>query len=297
MVEQIKQDLKADGVYGEPLGIDFYDVGLVNALKAEGIDVRYEEAANAIVEARMIKTKDEIALLKQAAMIGDAVFQTLADTLKAGITENDALASAFYTAYKLGGEVWNGMFITSGPYTWPNLRATTGRLIRPGDVVYFDTYNMAYLGYRTCYYRTFFIGRAPQSIKDTYARALDWLYSGIKAVKPGATTKDVAEKLSPPGPEIWGWYGVTNEDQTAGSNWMHGIGLSLYEIPMAWRAVSLEHPLKIEPGMTFAIETQDGDRETKQGVRIEEMIVVTEGGVEVISKFPVDEITEVPIVR
>jgi Xaa-Pro aminopeptidase len=194
MVRQIKEDLKANKVDKEPLGIDFYDEALINALRAEGIQVEYSKAAEAMIEARMIKLPEEIALLKMAAMIGDAVFQTIADTLRAGITEYDILAAAFHTAYKLGAEVWNGMFVTSGPYTWPNLRATTGRLIRPGDVVYFDTYNMAYMGYRTCYYRTFFVGRAPKSIKDAYQRALDWLYEGIKAIRPGVTTKDVVEK-------------------------------------------------------------------------------------------------------
>jgi len=267
---------------------------LVNALKAEGIQVEYSKAAEAMISARMIKTKEEIACLKIAAMVGDTIFAAISKVIRAGISENEILATAFYTAYKLGAEVWNGMFVTSGPYTWPNLRATTGRLIRPGDVVYFDTYNMAYLGYRTCYYRTFFVGRAPKSIKDAYQRAYDWLYDGIKVIRPGITTKDIAEKW-PPGPEIWGWYGVTNEDMTAGNNWAHGIGLSLYEPPVAWRAVSLDYPVRIEPGMTFAIETQEGDKETRQGVRLEEMLVVTEGGVEIITKWPIEEITEVPL--
>ncbi len=84
---------------------------------------------------------------------------------------------------------------------------------------------------------------------------------------------------------------------TAGSNWAHGIGLSLYEPPVSWRAVSLEHPVKIEPGMTFAIETQEGDKHTRQGVRMEEMLVVTDSGVEIMTKWPIDEITEVPISR
>jgi Xaa-Pro aminopeptidase len=82
---------------------------------------------------------------------------------------------------------------------------------------------------------------------------------------------------------------------TAGNNWAHGIGLSLYEPPVAWRAVSLDYQVRIEPGITFAIETQEGDKETRQGARLEEMLVVTEGGVEIITKWPIEEITEVPL--
>ncbi len=73
---------------------------------------------------------------------------------------------------------------------------------------------------------------------------------------------------------------------------MHGIGLTLYELPLAWRTVSLKHPLVLEEGMTFAIETQNGTIGSG-GARIEEMIHVTHDGIEVMSKWPIDEITEV----
>lgn len=85
-----------------------------------------------------------------------------------------------------------------------------------------------------------------------------------------------------------------HEDQTAGNNWVHGIGLTLYEPPMVWRGCSLEHPQVIEEDMCFAIETQEGDHEG-QGVRIEEGTHVTRTGVEILSKWPAKEITVVPI--
>jgi Xaa-Pro aminopeptidase len=293
MVEQIKGDLKANGVLKEPVGIDVYDPMLVEAFKKEGLEIT-PAGAEALIEARAIKTKDEIECLRIAAAISDAIFYALKEAIKPGVSEYELLAKMFETAYKHGAEVYAGMFVTSGRYTWPNLRHFVGRIIRPGDIVYADTYNMGWNGYRTCYYRTFSCGQPPQSIKDTYKRAYDWLYSAIKAIKPGGTTKEVAEKF-PEASKVWGWYGVTSEDQNAGSNWAHGIGLSLYEPPVIWRATSIECPEKILPGMTFAIETQDGDPVTRQGVRMEEMLVVTESGVELLSKWPIEEITVCPI--
>jgi Xaa-Pro aminopeptidase len=66
--------------------------------------------------------------------------------------------------------------------------------------------------------------------------------------------------------------------------------LSLYEIPLIWRGVSLDHPIELQEGMTLAVETQD--RDGSQGVRVEEMVVIRAGGVEVLSKWPVWDITE-----
>ena len=111
MVKQIKEDLKVNKVDKEPLGIYFYDEALVNALKAEGIQVEYSKAAEAMISARMIKTKEEIACLKIAALVGDAIFAAISKVIRAGISENEILATAFYTAYKLGAEVWNGMLL------------------------------------------------------------------------------------------------------------------------------------------------------------------------------------------
>jgi len=110
-------------------------------------------------------------------------------------------------------------------------------------------------------------------------------------IKPGITTREIAEQW-PESDKVWSDILIKYEDQTAGSNWMHGIGLTLYELPLAWREVSLEHPLPIEKGMTFAIETQLGTIGSG-AARIEEMVHVVDDGVEVLTRWPIGEITEV----
>lgn len=291
-VKQIVDELKSRKLDKEVLALDFNDPIIQAAFEQQGIKTS-AEGYMAMLEVRKNKLPDEVECLRATCTIGDTMFAALTETARPGVSEHEILGEAFKACYKNGGEVYSGVFCTSGPYSWPNLRCTTGRILVPGDVVYMDVYNTAWNGYKTCYYRTFSVGEPSKATKAAYQRAYDWLYDSINVIKPGVSTKDIAAKW-PPGPDVWGDIGVTHEDQTAGNNWAHGIGLTLYEPPLVWRGCSMEFPMIIEEGMTFAIETQEGDGEG-QGVRIEEVIHVTKTGVEILSKWPVKEITVIPI--
>ncbi|MGA7493994.1 MAG: Xaa-Pro peptidase family protein [Syntrophobacteraceae bacterium] len=289
LVQQIVDDLKAYGVANETVAIDVWDPGLLEGFQSKGI--KLIPATEIMLQARKIKNEDEVECLRIASAIGDSMFQTMKDMLKPGVKENQIMGAMHKTAYDLGGEVYSGMLVTSGTFSWPNSRYMTDRIIRPRDIVYADVYNTTYNGYHICYYRTFSVGKPPQQLVDVYSRSLEWLYKAISVIKPGITTREVAEQW-PPCEEDWSDILVRYEDQTAGSNWAHGIGLSLYELPLIWRGCSLEHPLVLEKGMTFAIETQHGVPGIG-GIRHEEMIHVTDTGVEILSQWPIDEITVV----
>ena len=292
-VTQIVDDLKSYKMDKEPLAVDFADPGLIEAFKAAGIKVSLA-GQELMFHARKIKNRDEVECLRIAAAIGDAEFQAVKDMLKPGVRENEIVGMMHKVAYDLGGEVYSGIFCTSGEFSWPNPRETcANRMIRPGDMFYADTYNTAYMGYKTCYYRTFCLGKPTQLMIDNYSRTRDWLYAAIDVIKPGVTTKEVCEKW-PSSPDVWSDILIKHEDQTAGSNWMHGIGLTLYELPMAWRTASLDYPLLLEKGMTFAIETQLGTIGVGAS-RIEEMIHITETGTEILTKWPIGEITIVDL--
>ena len=152
-----------------------------------------------------------------------------------------------------------------------------------------DLAALTWNGYKSCYYRTYCVGKQPtQEQKDYYAIALKWLYDPINATKPGVTTRDIALKW-PSAKEAWGY---EEEDQAAANLWGHGLGLAQYDQPVISRIWSLDHPLEIRPGMVFALETQHG-KKYEFGVRIEEMLIVNDTGVEIISTFPVEQITVV----
>jgi Xaa-Pro aminopeptidase len=158
------------------------------------------------------------------------------------------------------------------------------RVMRPGDPVYYDILH-SYMGYRTCYYRTFTIGSAPRAMVDAYKRCRDYLDASIELIRPGRTTAEVAA-VWPKATE----FGFPDEETAFALQMGHGIGLAIWEKPMISRLVSLDHPHEIKPGMVFALETFWPSTDGWSAARIEEEIVVTQTGHEVITRFPAEEL-------
>jgi Xaa-Pro aminopeptidase len=291
MAETVREALDDYGVADEPMGIDTGHAGLVDAFESSGVDVRPAACAAAMEDARKTKTRDEIECLRQVAAICEAGFQAIVDGLRPGRRESEVWADAVGELWRHGAMVQGG-YLTSGPNTWPKHQAnTTDRLIRPGDLVYADFYNVGYLGYRSCYYRTFSVGEPTRAQKDAYETARDNLYRVLDAIEPGVTTDEIAREFPDMDGEHADWYGADEHWQLTTNHWAHGLGLQLYEVPLIWRGLSPDHPIEIEEGMTMAVETQEpADR---QGVRVEEMVVVRDDGVELLSQWPVEEITVV----
>lgn len=154
----------------------------------------------------------------------------------------------------------------------------------------FSTYSTLLGGYRTCYYRTFCVGKPTQEQIDSYEECLTWLQDSIKAVKPGSTTKDIASKW--PGPEV---LGMNTEQEVLANQFGHGIGMSNWELPIISRAWSLDHPYPVKENMVFALETYSGPKGADFGIRLEEEVVVTSTGQKLITKYPVDELIACPL--
>jgi Xaa-Pro aminopeptidase len=291
MAETVVDALEEYGFAGEPMGVDVANPALVSAFEDRGVDVRPDECAGVMEDARKTKTRDEIECLRIVAAICEAGFQQITNEAEPGKRESEVWGDAVRELWRHGAMVQGG-YLTSGPNTWPKHQAnTTDRVIRPGDLVYADFYNVGYLGYRSCYYRTFSIGEPTQAQRDAYETAVDNLYTVLDRIEPGATTDDIAEAFPDMDGEHADWYGADEHWQMTTNHWAHGLGLQLYEVPLIWRGISPDHPIEIEEGMTMAVETQEpADR---QGVRVEEMVVVRENGVEVLSEWPVEEITRI----
>jgi len=286
-VAQIKEILAEYGLEKEPIGFDLMDVLLMKALQRAGIEIA--DGQTPLLHARVIKTDDEIELLNMAASLADAAYFEIAKNIRPGIRENELVALAHKVFFELGSDRVECINCISGPRTNPHHHDFTDRVIRPGDIVFLDLMN-SYCGYHTCYYRTFCCGKPTQEQKDLYNECWSWLRDSIKAVKPGATTADVASKW--PGPEV---LGCKTESEVLACQWGHGLGLGLWEFPVISRAWSLEHPQPIEENMYFALETYAGPKGGRHGIRIEEDMVVTSSGAEVFTRFPADELIACPI--
>jgi Xaa-Pro dipeptidase len=283
----VKQALKDNGVSKEPLGIDFMDYPLFKALTFEGIETADGQAP--MLQARLIKTEEEIELLDMAAMMADCAYYELAKAVRPGIRENDLVGIANDALYSYGSEKVECVNCISGPRTNPHHHDFTDRRLRPGDIVFFDIMH-SYCGYRTCYYRTFSIGKPTKEQRERYEECLTWLDNSIKVVKPGATTKEIASKW--PGPEVLGY---TDEKEVLACQWGHGIGMSIWELPVISRAWSIDNPYTLKENMVMALETYAGPKGSDFGIRIEEEVVVTGSGHKVITRFPVDELIACPI--
>lgn len=281
-------DLEDAGVRDQPLGVDFIDINMIQAFERAGIT--WVDGMTPMMEARSVKNRDEQEAMRIVGAIGDCLHYEFSQFLKPGLTENQVTAFGMKYLYDIPGmEDVEDVIVSSGPNAWPNWRNFSDRIIRPGDVVIIDLAALTWNGFKSCYYRTYCVGGQPTSEqRQYYDTALKWLYDSIEMVKPGASTADIAAQW-PSAYEAWGY---PEEDMAAANNWGHGLGLAQYDQPVISRIWSLDHPQEIQPGMTFALETQHG--KTHQfGVRIEEMLIVGEHDTELISTFPVDHITAV----
>ena len=286
--DAIIEEMKRHNVAGEKLGVDFIDVNMIGAFEAANLT--WQDGMSAMMEARAIKNVDEQECLRIVGAIGDAAHWRTMKFLEPGVTENQVTAHIMEYLYTFPGmEDVEDVIVSSGPNTWPNWRNFSDRIIKPGDITFMDLAALTWNGYKSCYYRTYCVGARPtQEMKDYYAIALEWLYDSIDAVKAGTSTREIAEKW-PSAKDVWGY---EEEDQAAANLWGHGLGLAQYDPPVISRIWSLDHPIEIKPGMVFALETQHG-KPMEFGVRIEEMLIVHENSTEIISNFPVKEITVV----
>ena len=282
VARKIKIELEERGLMNEPLGVDIVEPPVLFALQNEGITV--VDGQQLMQSARVIKTQDEISLLNMAAMLVDGAYDELYRALRPGIRENELVGLASKFLYDNGSEYVEGINAISGERCSPHPHVYSDRALRPGDPAYFDILH-SYMGYRTCYYRTFVVGSASQAQIDAYKRCRYYLDVAIDAIKPGVTTADIC-KLWPKAED----FGFPNEEAAFALQYGHGIGLAIWEKPVFSRLVSLDYPEIIEEGMVFALETFWPASDGWSAARIEEELVVTKDGCQVISRFPAEEL-------
>src|SRR5271170_6472505 len=277
-VTEIRSLLAEAGVLGEPLGIDIVEPPFLFELERQGITVA--DAQQPMLDARVIKSPDEIMLLNQAAAMVDGVYQDIVDVLKPGRRENEIVALANKRLYELGSDQVEAVNAISGERCNPHPHNFTDRIIRPGDQAFFDIIH-SFNGYRTCYYRTFGVGWATESQRDAYKQAREWMDQALDAIKPGVGSDQVATVL----PKAQD-FGFDNELAAFGLQFAHGLGLGLHERPIISRLNSLENPIELQAGMVFAMETYCPASDGISAARIEEEVVVTDYGTEILTKFP-----------
>ena len=237
-----------------------------------------------VLPAPVTRVKDEAAPgLDRAAMV-DGAYDLINEKLRPGVRENDIVADVNHFLYTHGSDDVEAVNAISGERCNPHPHNFTDRMIRPGDQCFFDILQ-AFMGYRTCYYRTFNVSRATPAQHDAYKLAREWLDNAIARIKPGASTAHICE-VFPKAAE----FGFPDELTAFGLQFAHGLGLNLHERPIISRVVSMDHPTEIKEGMVFAIETWAPATDGYSGARIEEEVVVTASGPRILTLFPASDL-------
>jgi Xaa-Pro aminopeptidase len=279
---RVLEELRERGLENEPIAVDFLEISVHRALLDAGLDV--VDGQQFFLETRRIKTADEIALLTHACGLADVAYEQLYSFLRPGIKENETVGLVSKILYDHGSEWVEGINAISGERCNPHPHLYSDRMLRPGDPAFFDIVH-SYMGYRTCYYRTFAVGSASPAMNDAYKIAREIMDRSIAAIKPGVTTADIVSLW--PRAES---FGFPNEEAAFALQYGHGVGLSVWEKPIFSRFTSLDNPEPIEEGMVFALETYWPAKDGWSAARIEEELVVTADGCEVITRFPAEEL-------
>ena len=196
----------------------------------------------------------------------------------------EGIAKANEMLYEMGSDDVEAINAISGERCNPHPHNFTDRIVRPGDQAFFDILH-SYSGYRTCYYRTFNVGRSTDSQSDAYKQCREWIDAAIDLVRPGVSTDEIAA-VWPKAEE----FGFSDEMEAFALQFGHGLGVAIHERPIISRLCSMDDPKEIKTGMVFALETYCPATDGFSAARIEEEMVVTPDGPQIISLYPAEEL-------
>jgi Xaa-Pro aminopeptidase len=269
---KIADILRERGLANEPVGVDVIEIPVLKALEAEGLHIANGEQV--MQRARAIKSVDEVSLLETAAAMVDAAYDELFRQMRVGSKESEMVAVVNSVLYNMGSEYVEAVNAISGERCSPHPHVFADRYLRPGDMAYYDIIH-SFMGYRTCYYRCLTVGGANEKQRDVYKRARECMDMAIAEIRPGASSADIVKHF----PKATD-FGFSSEEEAFGLQYCHGIGVGLWETPLISRYHSFDHPLTLEEGMVFAIETYWPSKE----------IHVTATGPRLLTRFPAQEL-------
>ena len=268
------------------LGVDAANISFIDSMRTHLPDLELLDADTPMQRARLIKSDVEIAIIAEACAIGDAVTQRALDGTRAGRRELEVAGDAMQTLFHLGGEMAHVItpFVASGEHMSPPHRLATDKLMRNSDLCFIDIGAM-WNGYFADIGRTTIIGRPNRRQKEIYTAVYAGLMAGIAKMRPGFTTADASDAIV----SVIGEHGLAEHLFSLFIG--HGIGVGANEPPYIGENMPGATTHEFLPGMVFAVEplvwvpgVPGGG-----GVRIEDMVLVTEDEPVVLSRVEYEE--------
>ena len=276
--DQMLEGLRDLGVAEGRVGIDRISASAFLALGER--DVAMFDSGGITLDARAIKTPEELALLRLNGRIAHAMLARLERELAAGVRERDLLAAMTDELLRRGGEFLITRAVVSGPNTNPWSLEATDRSLEEGDLVFADTDAIGIEGYFADVSRTFLVGDvAPTPAqRDAYRAAHDWLAETRGLLRPGMTMGEFA-RIAPRLPER---YRAQRYECMA-----HSAGLEDEGPSINWPEDQQPNPDRpIEAGMVLCLEVYCGEVGARDGVKLEDQVEITEDGCVVQAPHP-----------
>ncbi len=278
---QVDDILRSRCGAGRRLAVDKIQIAGLRALEARGIAVL--DGEELMERTRAVKTPDEIAAMRCAVHACERAIAEMRAAAAPGMTENDVWAVLHAGNIRRGGEWIETRILSSGPRTNPWYQECGPRVIRPGDLLAFDTDLIGCYGFCCDISRTWLMGdgEATPAQRQLHAVAQEHVATNMALIRPGATFRELSE----------GGHQLPADFRPRRySCRMHGVGLC-DEWPMVLYPEDLAahgFDFALEPGMALCVEAYVGAEGGREGVKLEDQVIVTETGVENLTRCPFD---------
>lgn len=276
--DEIAALVKQHGGGNRRLAIDRCNHEGVAALQRQGVEICNGEQVMEL--AREIKSAEEIKAMRCAIHACEQGMAEMRRHMQPGVMEQRLWAYLHAENIARGGEWIETRLLASGPRCNPWYQECSSRIIENGDLVAFDTDLVGSYGYCVDTSRTWLCGdRAPTAEqRDIYSRAYEQVVRNIALLKPGVSYRELTHQAFRYDPREFRHYTCL----------YHGVGLCdeapIIYFPEAWDAYGYDGVL--EPGMVMCVESYLGRTSGGPGVKLEEQVLITEHGHEVLTSYP-----------
>ena len=269
------------GTDNRRVAVEYVNPSLTQALLQRGLEIT--DGVNISEMARVIKSGDELACMRWAIAVAELGIAKMQEALKPGVSELQLWALLNYTNLANNGDWHDGRMLASGPRINPWCQEASERRIEAGDLVGFDTDMIGPFGYFADISRTIFCrpGKPSRRQKQLYRLALDEIEHNLKLVRPGITLSEFQTAAFVPSQEF---------HENAYPCIIHGVGMC-DEYPRISPVFRGPNPYDgtLEAGMVICVESYMGATGETDGVKLEQQVLVTNDGYELLSNYPLDE--------
>ncbi len=266
---------------GATVGLERLNAGTAIALAANG--VRVVDAQEPVERARAIKSTEEMKCVVASLRATEQAVGELRDAIRPGITENELWSVLHRSVIAADGDYCETRLLNSGHRTNPWFQETSTKVIERNELVALDTDVVGRFGYYSDFSRTFHVGpdQPTAEQRTRYGLAHEQVHHNMAVIRPGLTFREYSERAW----EIPDRYRRHRYYLSA-----HGVGMT-GEYPYLYHHADYAdagYDGVIEPGMTLCVESFIGG-ERGEGVKLEQQLLVTETGTELLSRFPFEE--------